>query len=75
MLSICNTNVLCSSLITKSFKIYDLHNHRECRNHSRVIGPFLFVDTGSWLPADLVTPTTLCAYTELSPLATVGISD
>ena len=74
MLSICNTNLLRFSPLTKPFKICGLHDHGESLNHTRVIGPFLFVDTGSWFPADLVTPTTLCASTKLGArIATVRI--
>jgi hypothetical protein len=71
MLSICNTNLLRFSPPTKPFKICGLHDHGGLTNHTRVIGPFLFVDTGSWFPADLVTPTTVCASTKFGARLTL----
>jgi hypothetical protein len=72
MLSICNTNLHCFTQPTKSFKICGLHGHREPLNDTGVIGPFLFVDTGHWFPADLVTSTAaLCASTKFGARLTV----
>jgi hypothetical protein len=69
MLSICNTNLLCFTPLTKPFKICGLHGHREPLNHTGVIGPFLFVDTSCWFPADLVTPTTVCSFYQVRRVA------